>query len=390
MPPTCCTSDHIPLHHVENLFDISFKKTWNRKFQEYTTKNRMYCPSRKCGAWIKPKDIHRDRDGKKYGVCSSCKTKVCFSCNGKWHSSRDCPKDEETKQLLETAQKHGWQRCYNCRTMIELKEGCNHMTCRCKAEFCMICGLKWKTCNCPWFNYEAVENDRLLHMRLPGDPFLPIPRRGEVRYRNYDDEMNDRRRQERTDGILARRFQGLETGDRGFDDDYNGGIGDIMGIGNGAGHFMNESFRRPGLSGGANYSMRDRRPPPAIDRYMPPPRPIARPPSPPRVRSRDMIDRYPPPDPGPARKEIIEDLNRSSYRERERDRGRRTRPSSVVRTPERSRNTVIKERSPDSSLGSSELAGLNTKGSGGGIGRVKAWRSHVQPGEPEEGVLSTI
>jgi hypothetical protein len=29
---------------------------------------------------------------------------------------------------LEAAKKAGWQRCYSCRTMIELKEGCNHMT----------------------------------------------------------------------------------------------------------------------------------------------------------------------------------------------------------------------------------------------------------------------
>lgn len=26
------------------------------------------------------------------------------------------------------------------------------MTCRCTAQFCMLCGEKWKTCDCPWFN----------------------------------------------------------------------------------------------------------------------------------------------------------------------------------------------------------------------------------------------
>lgn len=128
MPPKCCTNDHIPLHHVDSLFDISFKKTWNRKFQEYNTKNRIYCPSRRCGEWITPRNIHRDRDGKKYGICSSCKTKVCFQCNAKWHGGRDCPKDEGTNQLLETAKQAGWQRCFSCRAIVELKEGCNHMT----------------------------------------------------------------------------------------------------------------------------------------------------------------------------------------------------------------------------------------------------------------------
>lgn len=252
----------------------------------------------------------------------------------------------------------------------------------------MICGLKWKTCSCPWFNYEAVENDRLLHMRVPEDPFRPR----QLRPRTYDDEMNERRRQERADGVLARRLQGLGIVERDRDDDYNGGIGDIMGIGNGAGHFMNETFRRPVLSGGANYTARDRRPAPSFGRDFLP----LRPPSPPRprIRAREMIERYPPPDPGPRRREIIEEI---IIPPPSRDRGIRTRDSSAApnpRTPERPRSWAVresdKEKTPsDRSRGSSVLAGYNTRGSGGGSGRVKAWMAHVEPGvTPDEGLLS--
>ena len=127
MPPKCCTADHIPLKHVERLFDINFKKNWNKKYQEYTTKNRIYCPGRRCGEWIKPGNIHKE-DGRKYGKCGRCKLKICCLCNGKWHGSKECPKDDETNALLEAAKQAGWQRCYSCRTMVELKEGCNHMT----------------------------------------------------------------------------------------------------------------------------------------------------------------------------------------------------------------------------------------------------------------------
>lgn len=35
---------------------------------------------------------------------------------------------------------------------------------RCGAEFCMICGSKWKSCDCPWFNDEAIAADRRRHM----------------------------------------------------------------------------------------------------------------------------------------------------------------------------------------------------------------------------------
>ena len=47
-------------------------------------------------------------------------------------------------------------------------EGYNHMTCRCTAEFYMLCGLRWRT-----FNYETVEADRLAHMRVRGHIRVP-------------------------------------------------------------------------------------------------------------------------------------------------------------------------------------------------------------------------
>ena len=32
MPPRCCTADHIPLSHVEDLFDLKFKVNFNKKY----------------------------------------------------------------------------------------------------------------------------------------------------------------------------------------------------------------------------------------------------------------------------------------------------------------------------------------------------------------------
>ncbi|KAI9832731.1 MAG: hypothetical protein M1826_001290 [Phylliscum demangeonii] len=200
MPPRCCTRDHIPLKHVDRLFSVKFKMLWNRKYQEFTTKNRIYCPSRGCGEWIKPSNIYADPaagPGRKSGFCSRCKTKVCCLCNGKWHGRRDCPKDEETQAFVEIAKREGWQRCHNCSAMIELKEG------RCNAEFCMICGAKWKTCNCPWFNYEQVEADRRNHLHgAPPPPPPPL---------DYRAELGHRQRQEAADELLARRLQTLNV-----------------------------------------------------------------------------------------------------------------------------------------------------------------------------------
>ena len=246
MPPKCCTAAHIPLKHVDNLFDLRFKVKWNKKYQEYTTKNRIYCPAKGCGEWIKPANIHVDTSGganggRKYGKCGRCKTKVCATCNGKWHTSRECPKDEATARFAEIAKEAGWQRCFNCSATVELKEGCNHMTCRCRAEFCMICGAKWKSCDCPWFNYEAVENDRLNHMNIPQAIREAIE--GMNMPRAYHEEIERRQEQERRDEALARRMQvlGLDNSDDNDDNDDDNDDG-VFAVGNAAGHFMNQDF----------------------------------------------------------------------------------------------------------------------------------------------------
>ncbi|KAI1079182.1 hypothetical protein F5B20DRAFT_545329 [Whalleya microplaca] len=247
MPPRCCTSDHIPVKHVDSLFDDNFKKTWNRKFREFSTQNRIYCPGKRCGEWIKPSQIHRHPNGRKIGKCSSCDTRVCCDCNNIWHKSSHCPTDEETNRVLQQAKENGWQRCYDCKNMIELKEGCNHMTCRCGAQFCMVCGLEWKTCECPWFSYDTAEQDELDHMQTPDpmmdrDPFTGPSPRGfgpRARPRNYEDESLRRRLQEQKDEDYARRLQYEEN-----DDEYPAGMGDVIGIGNSAGHFMNDDYRR--------------------------------------------------------------------------------------------------------------------------------------------------
>ncbi|KAI0600953.1 hypothetical protein F4775DRAFT_515735 [Biscogniauxia sp. FL1348] len=256
MPPKCCTSECIPLKHVDKLFKDDFKRIWNRKFAEFSTRNRVYCPGKKCGEWIKPDQIHRHRNGRKIAKCSKCGTRVCCACNNKWHESKHCPTDDETNMMLQQAKEQGWQRCFRCKTMVELKEGCNHMTCRCNAEFCMICGAKWKTCECPWFSYDTAEHDGLDDMEIPipmvdrdrlgGSDTFPnyranaSPGQG-ARFRpnTYEEEMHFRHLQEQQDEELARRLQYEDT-----DDEYLDGIGNTMGIGNAAGHFMNENYRR--------------------------------------------------------------------------------------------------------------------------------------------------
>jgi hypothetical protein len=129
------------------------------------------------------------------------------------------------------------------------------MKSRCGAEFCMICGARWKTCDCSWFNYDPSEDDRLDHMQIPlalRERFVvrpaaempPSPTRQarpgpgmtafsgpRMRPQQYDDEA------------YARRLSNYQESEGGPEDDFLGGFGDIHGLGNAAGHHMNDNFR---------------------------------------------------------------------------------------------------------------------------------------------------
>ncbi|KAK8079839.1 hypothetical protein PG997_007657, partial [Apiospora hydei] len=253
MPPKCCTEDHIQLKHVDRLFDNNFKRLWNQKFAEYSTHNRIYCPRPSCGEWIKPNRVERLKDGRRKAKCGNCRTEVCCVCQGKWHKSQDCPNDEATQAILLQAKEKGWQRCFNCNFLVELEEGCNHMKCRCKSEFCMICGAPWKTCQCPWFNYDRTEVERSGHSHAPrvrvGHDRSVERARGSIRdvQSAHGSSLSRRSRPRDHERQLVRRRrpeQRSEIHEDSDDGDYNGRYGDIIGIGNAAGHFMNDDYRR--------------------------------------------------------------------------------------------------------------------------------------------------
>ncbi|GAB4815538.1 hypothetical protein N2152v2_002584 [Parachlorella kessleri] len=74
----------------------------------------------------------------------------------------------EDLAVLREAERRRWRRCAQCRHMIELGEGCRHMTCKCGYEFCYICGKPWtkvlgqrsrQGCTCDLFDTTAVQGE---------------------------------------------------------------------------------------------------------------------------------------------------------------------------------------------------------------------------------------
>ncbi|TWU74124.1 hypothetical protein ED733_005266 [Metarhizium rileyi] len=149
-PPRCCNQP-IPLDLNRSLFPPGLVGRYEAKKLEYATENRTYCHRAGCSAFI-PKPFIQDD----IAPCVECQSTTCAICKGPYHGG-DCPEDVATMELLRVAEENGWQRCYSCRRMVDLELGCNHIICRCGAQFCYVCGEPWKTCPC-----ERWDEDRLI------------------------------------------------------------------------------------------------------------------------------------------------------------------------------------------------------------------------------------
>ncbi|KAI1176789.1 hypothetical protein F4777DRAFT_243160 [Nemania sp. FL0916] len=252
MPPRCCTSDIIPLEYVHGQLDDEIIRAWTEKFAASSSKGRHYCPRSKCREMIQPGDYRYHKNGRTSATCRNCHTEICGECYKKWHDSKHCPTGADTAQFLKAGKDAGWQRCFQCKAMVELKEGCNHMTCRCGAQFCMNCGSKWKACECPF----DLDEDELDAMQIPtpmvsrnrlGGPDLPRTLRPGLsyahepqRYRGHGDEH----RPQQPHYLDDEDIEDEDEEDDDDDDDYMNDAGNMTGFGNPAGHFMGEDYGR--------------------------------------------------------------------------------------------------------------------------------------------------
>ncbi|KAL2838628.1 IBR finger domain protein [Aspergillus pseudoustus] len=148
-PPRCCRQT-INLTTARIFLKSDLVEQYEKKKVEFETPNRTYCYSLDCGAFINMSYINGD-----VATCHNCGHTTCTNCKRRAHTG-DCPDDTALQQLLTTAQNNGWQRCFSCWRMVELDHGCNHMTCRCGAQFCYNCGVEWKNCQCEQWNEHRL------------------------------------------------------------------------------------------------------------------------------------------------------------------------------------------------------------------------------------------
>ncbi|KAK1980906.1 IBR finger domain-containing protein [Colletotrichum cereale] len=149
-PPRCCKRP-IPVDDYRHFLPSKLIGEFQAKAIELSTPNRTYCHRSTCSTFIPKEFIEAD-----IAVCQRCEYRTCVMCKGSEHKNQDCAQDTLTQDLLQFAAANGWQRCFSCRRIVELEVGCNHMTCRCGAQFCYSCGYQWKTCACDQWNEERL------------------------------------------------------------------------------------------------------------------------------------------------------------------------------------------------------------------------------------------
>ena len=118
-PPRCCGQE-MPMSLIRPYITAELTAKFEQTAIEFGTPYRTYCYS--CGNFVNLDGIRGHR-----AHCTTCNFDTCMLCKGQFHHG-DCPKDPALEAVLRLARETGWQRCASCQTMIERREGCNHMT----------------------------------------------------------------------------------------------------------------------------------------------------------------------------------------------------------------------------------------------------------------------
>lgn len=127
--------------------------------QEYLNKDSLtrHCLTPNCVF-----QFLKDPDCGETIICESCKKEYCSDClfNHNLNITCDQAKTERDPNLADDAAlawiMENTRQCAQCGNAVERSKGCNHMICRCKYEFCYVCGKKWGSLSCPFYNHPPV------------------------------------------------------------------------------------------------------------------------------------------------------------------------------------------------------------------------------------------
>ena len=120
-PPKCCGLV-ITLEIAKEHLSVDVYTKFQEVFEEFSTTKRIYCSDPKCAKFISPRAI----DGGP-ARCSACQKLTCIVCNEKAHEG-NCLEDPAVESFMTAVAQAGFQQCRECKRVIELKDGCYHIT----------------------------------------------------------------------------------------------------------------------------------------------------------------------------------------------------------------------------------------------------------------------
>ncbi|PKS07896.1 hypothetical protein jhhlp_006504 [Lomentospora prolificans] len=153
-PPKCCLNE-IPFQTIYQYIQSDLRTTFETRALEWKTPvgERIYCSTPECAVWIPPNQVN---GGTSTARCPAGH-ETCSFCRGPAHAGADCPQDWDLQRTNELAEEEGWKRCAQCHALVEHREACQHMTCRCGYQFCYVCVRQWRTCSCTVQQLNALK-----------------------------------------------------------------------------------------------------------------------------------------------------------------------------------------------------------------------------------------
>ncbi|KIJ59190.1 hypothetical protein HYDPIDRAFT_118781 [Hydnomerulius pinastri MD-312] len=154
--PLRCCHQELPLGTIFPFISLNLRGQFIDKRTEFTTPSasRVYCPNPTCSTFLGGSEKRR-RDL----LCWTCGAFVCSQCKNNAHPREDCSENKATVDVKALAASSGWQTCPGCHSIVELSQGCYHITCRCSTQFCYLCSARWKTCSCRQWDEQRLVDD---------------------------------------------------------------------------------------------------------------------------------------------------------------------------------------------------------------------------------------
>lgn len=120
-PPKCC-GQIITQENVERFLSPDIYKRFQVRSEEFSTPDRTYCSDPSCVTFISSNATVGDK-----AKCPACHKLTCIACKTEAHEG-DCPEDPDLQSFMTVAAEAGFQKCGECKMMIERTQGCHHMT----------------------------------------------------------------------------------------------------------------------------------------------------------------------------------------------------------------------------------------------------------------------